>query len=1188
MSDDALRISRLEVRRAPGIDDGGFVLDGLVDGVNVVFGPNGSGKTTTAGAIEAVLWPAAAAVSGSSLTARFTLAGGEWIARVEGRELRVQRDGLDVNAPAPPRADLRHRYRLHLHELLLAEHSGRDFAAEMMRESAGGYDLPGAAARLGIVNPSPKGGPESKALAAARTRLADVHATERALQREVERLGELETRLDRARAAHGRLAAVDAAIVHARCRRAHEEALTALAAFDARAATLVGDELERLEALDRQAADAGRRADAAEGRRADAVERQRQALPSGALPDALIPTLRAELGELDSLRPQVAAAEGALSAAATACETALRAIGDGVSEARIAAVELRSLGDLSRWARDAELLRADRLVLERELAALECDPPPYTLDALGRGAALLEAWLAVPQARSGGDARPRGYMIATAVLAMTAAVLLALTARSSVAPVATAAAIFVGAMVLLALALHRPAGGDPRADHREGYSRLQLPQPASWETAAVAALLDDLREQASLARDAARRRDRRADVERRFQELVPRHAEMEARRAELVELLGVAPATDATAIAWMVERIGRWQNARETLAAARGALAALRARQTSVRDAITARLAPYATLPDEAGDAELRGATEALAQRERTYTEAREELRLAEHDHAAAVADRVRIAGEREAILARAGVGEDEIALLALWTECLPDHHDARQRETVAAAQLRSARAALESLPGFADRLVDAPEGELELDRAAAQSDAAELESLVEQANDIRRDVTRARAGRDVADALAAAREAESRLRDACRRDVEAAVGAGLVAFLQDATRDQQRPAVFIRAREIFLRITHGTWRLDLGDDDEPAFRAYHTGTKVGHALGELSSATRMQLLLAVRLAFVETQEREQGGARLPLLLDETLGTCDDARARTVVESVLALARDGRQLFYFTAQWDEVEKWHAAMAGQDVPVAIHRLDEIRAGAHLHVERPPRSALPRPALPAPDGLTHAEYGRALGVPSIARDTGSASGAHLWHLTDDLPLLHHLLGQGIETWGSLESLVEYGGGALLADFPGAFPRIRAAADALKAALRWSRLGRGRPVDRQALVESGAISDRFIDAIADLADDFHGDAARLVEHLAEGRVKYFRTNLADQLRDHLMEHGYMSEESPLAPEQIAARTMAAVAPELTAGLLGRDQLDRIVTSVLPPGVPGGELPIAHPGLATIAARTGPSDQR
>jgi hypothetical protein len=36
----ALRIARLDVRRMPGVEDGGFGLDGLSGGINLIHGPN--------------------------------------------------------------------------------------------------------------------------------------------------------------------------------------------------------------------------------------------------------------------------------------------------------------------------------------------------------------------------------------------------------------------------------------------------------------------------------------------------------------------------------------------------------------------------------------------------------------------------------------------------------------------------------------------------------------------------------------------------------------------------------------------------------------------------------------------------------------------------------------------------------------------------------------------------------------------------------------------------------------------------------------------------------------------------------------------------------------------------------------------------------------------------------------------
>ena len=57
MSEPTLTFERLNIRRMPGFDLRGFTLEELSPRVNVVYGPNASGKTTTATALNALLWP---------------------------------------------------------------------------------------------------------------------------------------------------------------------------------------------------------------------------------------------------------------------------------------------------------------------------------------------------------------------------------------------------------------------------------------------------------------------------------------------------------------------------------------------------------------------------------------------------------------------------------------------------------------------------------------------------------------------------------------------------------------------------------------------------------------------------------------------------------------------------------------------------------------------------------------------------------------------------------------------------------------------------------------------------------------------------------------------------------------------------------------------------------------------------
>jgi hypothetical protein len=124
-------------------------------------------------------------------------------------------------------------------------------------------------------------------------------------------------------------------------------------------------------------------------------------------------------------------------------------------------------------------------------------------------------------------------------------------------------------------------------------------------------------------------------------------------------------------------------------------------------------------------------------------------------------------------------------------------------------------------------------------------------------------------------------------------------VGDVLVEHVQDETIEASRPAVFQRANELLATITHGRYELVLAEGKQ-TFRAYNTAKQKGFALDELSSGTRVQVLLAVRLAFVEQQEQ---GARLPIVLDETLANTDDLRAEVIIRSLIELAKEGRQIF---------------------------------------------------------------------------------------------------------------------------------------------------------------------------------------------------------------------------------------------------------------------------------------------
>ena len=335
---------------------------------------------------------------------------------------------------------------------------------------------------------------------------------------------------------------------------------------------------------------------------------------------------------------------------------------------------------------------------------------------------------------------------------------------------------------------------------------------------------------------------------------------------------------------------------------------------------------------------------------------------------------------------------------------------------------------------------------------------------------------------------------------------------------------------MFKRAREVLSEITDDRFRLDfdaVGSD--PAFRAWDATRGRSYGLDELSSGTRLQLLLAVRLAFAEQQE---AGIRLPILLDEALANSDDDRAGAIVQAVLRLCRQGRQVFYFTAQAEEVAKWRRlAHTHPDVECRFVALPSTAALVEVDLQATPSSATTR-RVPVADGAPMADYADAVGVPPW---TGwdALDALHVWHLLDDSAEVESCLKRGYQTWGQLASAMERGKTVSVADLDA----IARRADAVGAWQRAWREGRGRPVDRRALEATDAVSDTFVDEVTALCGDCDGDAQALIDCLHRGDVARFRSNQIEKLEDYLSSSGYLSSDARLSDAELRRRVAEAV---------------------------------------------------
>lgn len=1155
-----LVLTRVEVRRTPGVVTP-FVLGDLCAGINLVYGPNASGKTTTAQTIQSILWPGAPRWPHGSYRGHYQLDGAAWVVDFDAGALRCQRDGQDDPPAETLDPTVRDRYVLTLPQLLAADDP--TFAATILRESAGGYDLPAAVADLGYRDRVSRPAKEISEVRRARTAVREARRAQDALVRQQDDLADLRVQWEAAAAASVRAGRLKAALDVCRAERRLREATEALERFPAALARCAGDEPDRLAALRSELRAASARLEQAERARDGArVALDGSGLAGMTIVPGLATALRSRAQALQDLAGKVAADERALREAETRRDDARRRITASLTVEQVRTLDADGLGELATLARSLADARGEQAAADEVAAWIGAIEEPADTDRLRDAIKWLELWLRSPEvSERAATARATQLVAVAAVLAIVEALALALLVQWLFAALALAG------LALLFLSRRRDAGAGPgRADLAAAeYGRLGLDAPARWRVEEVEQLVITLSERLQRALVDQEKTQRWADLARRRAVLAEQGKRLASEVERTRQRYGAVPEDFAT-LSVLAANLQSWQSADTLVHQASASLDLERIRHRALLEDLNGTLAPYGYAPaaDHAG---LPALVDDLDRRTQAASGARETIEGAER----ALRDELRPEIERRAAAVRGffkalGLEDgDDNGLRALLGEfdayrlARGEAGEAESRHRLATEQLSDAG----ELAGLSDT-------ELAAQLQSAESAAGRLDATHAEIIRIETLVDDAKRKRDLESALVGEGDALDALREARGEEVRLAAGWVLGEAVRERTRDRQRPRVFHHARELFALITQGRYRLEVEDGQPPRFRATDTTTNLTLGLDELSGATRVQLLIAVRVAFVEEMER---GPRLPLILDEALGNSDEQRARAIIEAAIAIARAGRQVFYFTAQHDEVGKWLGVLQEQaEVPHVAINLSDVRGLADFD-RLPPLSVLasPFPTIPRPDGLGYDDYGRLLHVPGLDPRT-DAGGVHLWYLEREPERLHALLSRGITTWGQFRTLAELDGGRLLPD-NAAGDLIAARARLFGAAFEAWRIGRPPRVDRSVIIASGAITPNFLERVVDLCDAVGGSGSALVAALQDNRVPRLQRPRVEQLQAYLTEGGYLEVAEPLGPDDLRVHVLAAVAEDFVAGRLSVEEVDLAISRL--PGVAGPATSAALPEL-------------
>jgi ABC-type nitrate/sulfonate/bicarbonate transport system ATPase subunit len=1188
-----LLLQSLTIHRLAGLGDIHLTLDPLSPGINILFGPNGVGKSRTVSAINLALWPAAVEHGPrDSISAHFQIGADHWSVAVDGDAVSHQRNGVD--APGPPAlaaAAERDRYNLALAELLADK--DRAFAAAIGREIAGGYDLASAAAALGIARrPIPKQNDLTKTVERAieavqqrRRRVDDL------LKDETDLADWLEKR-ELARAAMAARPKLETALQLIDAAEAHRAAQAVVAGFPPAIARLTGQELGQLQQVRRYRHDLSGEIEkvAVQRRRAVAEMAESRLDPaSAAEAEQAVAVVGTAAEDLRVLLTQITAQQQVLAAAGARRERARRALGPAADEDRLARLHPHQLAELSAAARAAEQAAIEHHALAERHRAL-ADPPEDPLTEVSRlemGLALLNSWLAQPEPAAAGGVGEAGSRRQRAAIAVAAACIVALSLLLAWRVHWTMGLLSLVGIGVYWFGTRREAAGDAppgagRPALQEQFADLQLPAPP-WNAADVRAAARRMLEDAGAAQLRRARAAARAELAAPLAAARERAEAAATARAELATRLGLDTPADWASLAGIMQSLTAWWQADEEAVGAAAALTPLQQQRDRAFTAARAALQRFGygvTEPHE-----LEAARESLRRRVDQHRSASDQLRALDAasggypDRAAQIQLRI------DSLFSDAGLtGESDEAVLRQYLEQRDRYLAARRAEDVAAARLAQLRVTAD--PVLAARLPEQLTAEL----AAAETAAATERTLSDQIIAVQTRVDAARKGHELEEAEAARREAAAKLAEARQQHCDDAAGWALVEHLRRANRDRNRPAVLQSAAALFARITRGRYRLEFEErgaekpgnaaDSSGGFVAVDVRTAAGQSLDQLSAGTRVQLLLAVRVAFVEQQER---GPRLPLLLDEALANSDETRAREVVEALVEICRTGRQVFYFTAQEDEVAKWREILqpAGASEAVVPCRFIDLGAarGWAASQRTPLRelAAVERKTVPAPEqaGMDRAAYGRLLAVPGIDPRPGSSAGdipggVHLWHLVDDLHLLHRLLCRDVHTWGQLQTMQSHAGlngamatgatdkttadDATLRAGERAGERAGARAKLLETLAGLWRVGRGNPIDRAVLAEKDSgLSEVQLPRVAEVAAAAGRDARRLIGQLENRAVPTLQARKIDDLKSFLASRGYTDARPIYTAKELRLAATGALQPELDAGLLTPAEIEQ-----------------------------------
>ncbi len=1156
-------LQNINIKKMPGLPEGLPKFEELAPDINIISGPNASGKSSTARLIQQLIWHNQ--THGMEAQASVLLDNNQpWEISIESDKVSLFQDGRADEIPGLPPVEGSHRYWLALQDLVADEDS--DTAEAIIRESSGGFDLDEVHKNLNYsATVSNKNTSEFKDLERALNHYRQILNKQEHIKQQEETLKILND--EKAETEHNsHISSFFQKLAdYITAQQLYNEASEMLKHFHPSMEHVTGEEWNRIEKFEKAINASQAAIETIKSEIQEKSKKEEQlTIPGNGINSQIIDELEKRISKLSETEREIKNNAKEIEGLKVKSQEYLQAIDEEINTDYWNTPDLKDVKHLDRFLQNAHNILGLKNRLEKEdenltteldnLKIIYADP-----EKLRKAIDVLNSWLTDQKVAE----KLPGWVV-PAILASGAVT--ALTTYFAGAWGLTGLLIMTAIWIF---ARNKPAQQNNTLELRKNdFAKSGLKPPENWHnyeaiTGMINNLLYALHDAIQTEETRKKLTARKQEVQNRLQEIQKQYEKLlEAGKSlkekiQAVPNISEIPENDFSSLAWLLENIKKWQTIHvelESLTSQNQELSNQFDEDfiicnryftqfgfTPAEDAVRANSVFYEINKQENVRKELTRSIQQLKKeltgQENVLDNAQKELQE--------IYDKLNIPPDNK----------DFVKQLVDQREKYKELKDAFSAKKVT-YQIKKQELELHPVfPEFKPEIDHISAKEAELEAREYACNAEKRDAILQQINEIETQVKNLKNGHELEDVLAGKEDAMENLENLYRKNVAGVTGNLIIEQLKAETRDQNRPEVFKRAVGLFNKITAGAYELRLENNHEAAFTALDTKLNREQPLSHLSTGTRVQLLLAVRLAFIEKQEN---AVKVPILADELLANSDDERASAIIQALMEISRDGRQIFYFTAQHDEVRKWLSFLQNQDEL----KYKTLKLTGHNETNSTPTEYTISPDefklinhIPLPEGKSHAEYGRELEIGPFDIISREISTLHLWYLIEDVDLLAHCLRRGIRHWGQLKSFMKHNGvipemGKLQQQI------IIDKAELLKRFKELYSLGRSKPVDREILEKSPVAGTKFFEQTWNKLKELNRQPDKLLEAIDNKEIPGFRKAKKHELETFFIENGIIRENHPLPSDEIKIHLQAFVSASSLAPKIAENTLQRVMS--------------------------------